>query len=151
MFKLLLRTAVEELRPVAFKVYTDAGEFLPFNSHMAHFAGPDEVLRDIALIRRLYAVGHRGLQLPPLGQVGGILGDFIFHLWRTSDQRRRLRCELDQAVALERHADRETVLNAATSGQYILDAEASGFTVSAGPHPLNSFMEQFYLDILRGE
>lgn len=144
----MLSAAIRSLKPVGLKVYTDAGEFFPFNAHFAYFAQSEEMLRDVSLMRRLWSVGHPVLQLPPLGEVEGDAADFLFHLWRNPDERHRLQRAFGASVGTRREVQKEDVMRVGTAGDFILDPIDSGFMVSSGRFPLNSFLDRFYLHIL---
>jgi hypothetical protein len=141
----LLSTMVAALRPAGYqgyKVYTDAGEYFPFNAHLAGFADPGGVLRDVAVLRELFTAGSAVLELPPLGEVRGEVEEFVFHLWRPAVERHRVRDTLAEAVAVGREPDRDSV--AAVVDAYAPSGQAPALTVGGGRYPLNAFLDEFY-------
>lgn len=143
----LLRTAIETLRPIGVKVYTDAGEFYPFNAHFAYFATPEGVLEDISLMRSLFTEGHSVLQFPPLADLHGDEADLVFHFWRDKIRQNRLRDDLGGKLIQEPHATTDDVI-ATVALATRWDVKTTGFFISGSPYPLNSFLDTFYMAIL---
>jgi hypothetical protein len=144
----LLHAAVDSLKPITCKVYTDAGEYLPFNAHLAYYARTDEVRRDTALIRDLFTAGRPGAGLPPLGDLDTTHTEIIFHPWRHSDERLRVQHALATAARRGREPNQADVLDVLTSNTLHIDFSGPGFMVSSGPAPMNAFLDGFYLELL---
>ncbi len=116
------------------------------------FASPDGARRDVDLIRTLFTAGHRVLELPPLGLVGGDLRAFVFHEWRTSERRADLQRELADAVASTPSGPSDdAVQRALATWSARQRTDGAGAIVSAGEALLNGFVDRFYLSLLASD
>jgi hypothetical protein len=142
----LLAAVVGSTRPVACKVYTDAGEFLPFNAHLGYYRDPLDVARDLNLIRDLFSVGLPVLELLPLRDLVGAEADFAMHLWRDRQRQAALRTEFAAAVKRESQLTEEAAWAAVPSVPF----DSDGLAVAGAVPFLNAFLDTYYLDLLQG-
>jgi len=137
-----VRAVISTLRPESVKVYTDAGELLPFNAHMAYWNGAEAFDRDIATIVHVFTEGLPILELPPLTRADAATGEFAFHLWRTREQRHHVQTALAQAVA-----SRDT--SAAITLPPGVGTDVDG-VLAADAAPFNSFLDAVYVRAMQG-
>jgi hypothetical protein len=139
---------VDTMRPDSMKVYDGHGDLLPLNANMAYYRDESQVIVDLVFMAELWNNGDHARKIAPLKngysrRERGILGAM-----RSESARERLWNRMTLALA---HVDRVTtadvraVLN---SKRYDYYAMAAGFTVLEYPGFMNSYLHNFYLDIL---
>jgi hypothetical protein len=143
---LVLDLAVR-LQPVAIKVFTDQGAYLPFNAHLAYYRSDEAVLDDLRTIARVWRAGLPGHQIPPLAQLEDAHPS-AFHAWRSDEQRRALRLALQARVDRAADVGSAQVRSLLASGRFDTLTAGAGFTILDYPHVLDAFVDRFFLELL---
>jgi hypothetical protein len=144
MIRSVTDAATKSLEAVAAKSYTDAGEFFPFNAHTAFYAEAGEIRQDATLVQSLFANGDAALDLPPLGDIDGDLADFVFHLWRSREERRRLQGLLHGLSTGDHPStyDLEAVLVDDHKSSVAFEGSGPMKVSSDAEHPYNFFLDR---------
>jgi hypothetical protein len=142
----LLHAVIRRLRPRAIKVYSGAGDAVPFNAHLLGFAGPEVAVEDVRFLEELWRGGHPRYNIPPVATSAGSAQ--LLHLWRSADQRARLHQRLGAAIAQAERVTERIVIDLLASGRLDTWETEPGWLVLDYPHPFNAFLDRFYLELL---
>lgn len=142
----LCQHLIRTVGPDRMMVYTDGGMALPINAHLAWFRQPVQVLDDLAWLRELWADGLPGYNLSPLRDPDASQDSMALHEGRSCEQRRQLWRALGACIGAE--ASLEDVSATLKSGAFELFENGEGVLLLNYPHPLNAFLDRFYLAVL---
>jgi hypothetical protein len=139
---------IEVTAPASVHVYSDAGEALPFNAHLAYWADEAGPLADLQLIAEAWQQGLPAYDLSPLSRYDADLHKSALHSWRTAPQRQLLWQRLSPLVSKIPTVTREAVTRVLDSQRFTTYRVGSGFAVLDYPHFANAFVDRFLLDLL---
>lgn len=145
----LLLDVASTLRPTAMKVFTDQGVYQPLNAHAIFFRDAEALLRDVRLLDRLWNQGLPGYQTAALHESRTTLDREMLHTWRDEAKQRALIEGLARVIHRARDVTAADVerIDWARFDNYEGDA---GRLVLDYPHFVNSFVDDFYLELLEG-
>jgi hypothetical protein len=139
---------IDTLRPESMKVYDGFGDFLPVNANMAYYRDEAEVIADLRFMADLWEYGDplRNIQPMKTGYTRrdrGILGAL-----RGEVAREGLWLRLTDGLPFVNRVTTAMVREVLKSKRYDYYAMTAGFTVLEYPGYMNSYLHNFYLDIL---
>jgi len=140
--------AIDAVRPRSMKVFTGECLFLPFNAHVVYHRDDAEVVADLHVIGEAWERGVPAQGAPPLRRHDPQAHAPTFHHGRPDEMRERLWRGLRERVSRIARATPAMVERVRTSGRFDTYAMPVGTAVLDYPHPLNAFVDRFYLEIL---
>lgn len=144
----VLYGVVNFVKPRYMKVFNDAGEFFPFNAHLAYYSALSQVVDDIQLIAELWEHGLPSYKITALRDIDPIKKDFYFHPWRDGETRSKLKQRFDSTISRVSRVNNETLQRVISSERFDIYNLPEGFAILEYPHFFNSFLDRFYLEIL---
>jgi len=146
----LVLLCIEGTRPKGLKVFVDEGWPLPLNAHYAYYPGFDGVLADLMILQRIWLEGlPRYNGVPPLRDFDAKLHEFTLHTWREADARRSLWEQLGSVLPHAHKVTENHVRELLGSQRFDFYEMQPGILLLESPHPLNNFLDRFYLELLR--
>ncbi len=144
----LAQHVIRSMAPQRMTAWTSAGLSLPVNAHFSWFKERALILEDFSWMRTLWLKGLPMYNIGPLQDWQTAHDRLPLHSWRSDVQRRRLWEQL--AIGLERDATLEAVNNVLMSGKFDFYDLDQGIFLLNYPHPLNGFIDDFYIAVLAG-
>lgn len=150
----LLHLLIEYLDPLSIKMFMDRGDKVPFNSHVTYFANPEAVIQDLHFIQKIWD-GEYYTSKVPLTEYDPCAHEWLFNEMRTSKQRQELWEELSRLLPFLHEVTSQNVEDAWDVEQSVEDGwldikriNEEGAIVYSSSQFFNSFVSQFYLDVL---
>ncbi|MGB1252492.1 MAG: hypothetical protein ACPG8W_17890 [Candidatus Promineifilaceae bacterium] len=144
----LLFMLIDSIRPKTVKVYTDSGEFININAHMAYFRSAQDVLDDFSFLDELWQTGSPTHRLPPLNAMPAKKAQFVYHPWRSKSQQSEVDNRLRKLIPNVRKLNATHIENALASQFLDYYTIPTGFLLLEYPHTFNAFLDRFYLYVL---
>lgn len=144
----LILTIANDLQPWAIKGFTEQGLDQPLNAHLVFFRDPQVLINDVAFLKELWDHGLPGYSTPPLRDSVKTLDRYALHYWRGVEASQALCAQLADVIGTSDHL---TVQQLAQIAWWKYDnyEVQQGRAVLEYPYWLNSFLDRFYLDLLK--
>jgi hypothetical protein len=139
---------VDAIRPDSMKVFDGFGDLLPLNANMAYYSDEDQVIADLKMMADVWENGDPSRKIGPLslgynrrdrGMLGALRGELA---------REKLWSRMTIALAYVDRVTPAIVRDVLISKRYDYYAMKTGFTILEYPGFMNSYIHNFYLDIL---
>lgn len=139
---------IKNVHPKSVKAFTSSGLYQPLNAHLVYFKDATALQMDIEFIRSLWYNGLKRYRTPPLRDSLEKLDIYTLNPLRNPQQAKSIVFDLDSVIDYVEDLTPET-LEKIKWDKYDYFEGNSGKIILEYPYWINSFVDNFYIDILR--
>lgn len=145
----LLIELTTRLKPAGWMAFTDDGSaYCIFNAHLVYFSNSRFLLNQVLAFRIMIQYGHPKQALVPVDTISSLIGTGYHQSFRTAAQDVRLLQRLKDCSQKSISPTEAHVQRVLASQKYDLMQGTDGAIVLEFPFFLNSFLDEFVLDLL---
>jgi hypothetical protein len=124
-----------------FKVFSDNGDQLAFNAHLAFFRNENQVQEDLDFMHSIWEKGLENYKIPPLKTIDFNDSIFLTHEWRTEEMRQKLKNSMQKTFQDKKPFNLDKYKE---SNHFDIYKTEKGFMVLEFPYFMNAFLDTFY-------
>lgn len=137
--------------PQKILTFSDAGQYILSNVHMSYFSRYEDIKTSILHFMSIMRDGLVNYNLKPMAKADPAGDSFLFHEWRSVEQRHALKSSLEQVNITGYKVNNEGIRDVLQSGKYdFFDREEDeSLLVLNYPYFMNAFIADFFVDVIK--